>query len=108
MRFSIEFSDVGGDQLVKAPASARPINDLTKQLGGLSALGGALGIDADGGDSGEDTPSSEERRGPGSRGAPDSGAGEDGVEPFRRYSDCLDRAGPNDTQALSRCAQLLR
>jgi hypothetical protein len=107
MRFSIEFSDVNGDQVVKAPANARPISDLTKQLGGLSALGGALGIDADGGATGEDTPSSEDRRGSDGRPAPRSER-EDGVEAFRRYSDCLDKAGPNDTQALSRCAQLLR
>jgi hypothetical protein len=30
------------------------------------------------------------------------------VEALRRYSDCLDEAGPDDTKALSRCAELLR
>ena len=40
LRFSVEFADVNGDQTVKAPAKARPIADLAKQLGGLGALGG--------------------------------------------------------------------
>jgi hypothetical protein len=107
MRFSIEFSDVDGDQVVKAPSSARPITDLTKQLGGLSALGGlgGLGIDAGGGAAREGAPPSSDRRGRGTSGTPED---EDGVEAFRRYSDCLDKAGPDDTKALSRCAQLLR
>ena len=43
LRFSVEFSDLDGDQAIEAPADARPIGDLTKQLGGLGGLGGALG-----------------------------------------------------------------
>lgn len=101
LRFSIEFRDLDGDQEVRAPARARPLAALTRQLGGLRALGGAvLGGDR-----------SRERDGREGSGTPRggrAGAPEDGVEAFRRYSDCLDRAAPDDTSALSRCAELLR
>ena len=110
LRFSVEFSDLGGDQKIEAPASARPIADLTTQLGGLGGLGGALGGAP--GNSGEPG-KSPRARGEGGTGArPGSGgAGTDedaGVEAVRRYSDCLDEADPEDTKALSRCAELLR
>lgn len=110
LRFSIEFGDLDGGQEVQAPAKARPMADLTTQLGGLGVLVGvgALGGDAGGGGDDRGTlaaPGGEDRRtGPGAAG---SGGG-DGVEAFRRYSDCLDKAGPEDTKALSRCAELLR
>lgn len=109
LRFSIEFSDVDGDQVVEAPARARPIAQLTRQLGGLSALGGvgALGVGTAGG--GEDNGERTTPDGPSRRGEPEGAAEEsDGVEGFRRYSECLDRARPEDTAALSRCAELLR
>ena len=106
LRFAIEFSDVDGDQVVEAPARARPIADLTKQLGGLSALGGveALGSGSADGRDPPDARTTPEDPAPG-----DSSSGEGrGVEAFRRYSECLDRAQPEDTEALSRCAELLR
>jgi hypothetical protein len=79
IRFSIELSKVNGDQRVQAPAKSRPISDLTTQLRGAGALGALGGA--------QDPP-------------PASGGGS--------YSDCLDKAQPDDTEALARCAELLR
>jgi hypothetical protein len=93
--FSVEFRDVNGDQEIEAPASARPLSDLTDSLGagGLGGLGG-------GGESPEppappDMPSG------------DPGDGSSDPEAFRRYAECLDRARPEDTEELQRCAELL-
>ena len=108
LRFSVELADVNGGQRVQAPVKSRPIGDLTKQLGGLGALGAQAG---QGGGGAEPDPGAAER---GSRGAPAPAAPGEGagsgpeVETLRRYSDCLDEAGPDDTKALSRCAELLR
>jgi hypothetical protein len=33
--------------------------------------------------------------------------GTDDPEAFRRYAECLDRARPEDTEELQRCAELL-
>jgi hypothetical protein len=109
VRFSIEFAHVDGDQVVEAPAKARPLSDLAKALGGLSALGGLGALGSDGDQGGADSPSS--GAGGGSRGeaaSPEASGGQDGVEAFQLYSNCLDKAGPDDTKALSRCAKLLR
>jgi hypothetical protein len=105
LRFSVELADVNGDQQVRAPVSSRPIGDLTKQLGGL----GALGAQARQGRGGAEPDSPETKGGAPAPAAPGGGA-ESGpeVEALRRYSDCLDEAGPDDTKALSRCAELLR
>ena len=110
IRFSIELADVNGQQEVRAPAKSRPIGDLTKQLGGLGALGaqtgqGSAGREpavpgASGGSSGAPAPAE-----PGAAAGPGSGPE---AEALRRYSKCLDDAGPDDTKALSRCAELLR
>ena len=109
LRFAIEFSDVDGDQVVEAPAKSRPVADLTRQLGDLSALGGlgALGGATGGTEDGGARTSPDRTRGGGRPDEPNSGEG-DGVEAFRRYSECLDRARPEDTEVLSRCAELLR
>jgi hypothetical protein len=95
--FSVEFTDVNGDQRIEAPANARPLSDLTRSLGGGGVLPG---------------------RGSGSgAGAPDGSGGAppaigDGATPdaddFRRYAECLDEARPQDTEALQRCAELLQ
>jgi hypothetical protein len=94
--FSVEFRDVNGDQEIEAPANARPLSDLTDSLGG-----GALtpGLGGGGGEqpaapAGPDEP------------APDGGGAND-PEAFRRYSECLDRTRPEDTEELQRCADLL-
>src|SRR3954447_7017569 len=42
LSFSIEFANVGQPQTIKAPTNAKPLSELTAQLGGLSGvLGGA-------------------------------------------------------------------
>ena len=100
LRFSVELADVNGDQRVEAPSEARPIEDLRKQLGGLGALGAGAGTDSGSGQG---------RKRSGSSGdAGDTNGGTPDADAIGRYSDCLDRAGPNDTKALSRCAKLLR
>src|SRR3954463_15858617 len=44
LSFSIDFANVGKPQTITAPANAKPLSDLTSQLGGLgSVLGGATG-----------------------------------------------------------------
>ncbi len=79
LRFSIELSRVNGDQKVEAPAESRPISDLTTQLRGAGALGALGGTQEEPNTSGQGS-----------------------------YSDCLDKAQPDDTDALARCAELLR
>jgi hypothetical protein len=98
LRFSVELSKVNGDQKVEAPAKSRPISDLTTQLQGAGALG-ALG--GSGGTGSQTTPTPA----PGA-GVPEQEGG--GTQTFQEYSKCLDEARPNDTAALSRCAELLR
>lgn len=85
LRFSLELRDVNQEQRIEAPASARPLSELTRSLGArtLGALGGTGGST------------------PPATGGPDADA-------YGRYADCLDRARPEDTDALQRCAELLR
>jgi hypothetical protein len=91
IEFQVEFSDVNGDQQIEAPAQARPLSDLTTSLGG----GGTLpGIGGSGGS--QSAPPS----------APDSA--NPNSEDFQKYADCLDKARPEDTDALQRCAELLQ
>jgi hypothetical protein len=90
IEFQVEFSDVNGDQQIEAPANARPISELTTSLGG----GTLPGIGTGGGSS------------PAAPSAPDS-ANPDS-EDFQKYADCLDKARPEDTDALQRCADLLQ
>lgn len=96
IRFSAQLDDVGGDQRVRAPRSARPLSDLTSQIGSLGALaGGGLGGD----DATTTTP------------APDAGGSADdsggGLDDFERYSNCLDAADPDDSAAIAQCRALL-
>jgi hypothetical protein len=97
VQFSIEFSDVNGDQRIEAPAKARPLSDLTRSLG-TGALGGAGG--GTGGGSGGGA-------GGGTQSAPQGGSSPD-PEAFKDYAECLDKAKPQDTPALQRCAELLQ
>jgi hypothetical protein len=92
LAFTLEFSDVGGDQRIEAPAKSRPISDLAGSLG-PGALGGLGG----GGGSSNG----------GSAPTPPAGGGAADPEAFQRYADCLDKARPEDTDALQRCAELL-
>jgi hypothetical protein len=91
--FSLELRNVNGHQKIEAPASSRPLSQLTRSLGG--ALG-ALGA-------GAATPSAPND---GSSGG-DSGDSGDS-EQFQRYAQCLDKAKPGDTEQLQRCADLLQ
>jgi hypothetical protein len=88
IEFELEFSDVNGDQEIEAPANARPISDLTRSLGGGGMLPGLGG-------SQPTTPT-----------VPGSGSPE--AEDFQKYAECLDKARPEDTDALQRCAELLQ
>jgi hypothetical protein len=87
--FSVELRDVNGDQQIKAPAHSRPLSKLTRSLGG-----GAL----DGLGAGGDTTQPAE---------PEDGESPE-AEQFRRYSECLDKARPEDTEQLQRCAEILQ
>jgi hypothetical protein len=93
--FSVEFRDVNGNQKIEEPANARPLSDLTDSLGGgglTQGLDGGGGAPPDGPAAPEETPPS---------------AGSDDPEAFRRYAECLDKARPEDTEELQRCADLL-
>src|SRR3954468_16407398 len=82
LSFSIDFVDVGKPQTINAPKNAKPLTDLTTQLGGLgSALGGA-GAGAGGA---------------GSSGSGSSGSGSGGPSPeaLQAYSKCLQKANPS-------------
>jgi hypothetical protein len=93
IEFQVEFTNVNGDQAIEAPAHARPISSLTRSLGGTPGLGGVV-TDESGG-SAPANPSDDQGDGP-------------GTEDFQAYIDCLDKAPPEDTEALQRCAELLQ
>jgi hypothetical protein len=112
LTFSVEMSDVNGEQEIEAPANARPLSALTRSLG-AGALDGLTGgaeqatpvVPAD-----PDTPNAG-AAGDGSEqgSAPDPATGDTPeAEAFREYSECLDGAQPEDTEALQRCADLLQ
>lgn len=94
--FSVEFRDVNGEQEIEAPASARPLSDLTESLGAAGLPGGL------GGGSEEPVPTA-----PPDMPSGDNGDGSSDPEAFRRYAECLDQARPEDTEELQRCAELL-
>jgi hypothetical protein len=86
--FSIELRNVNGHQKIEAPATSRPLEQLTKTLGStIGALGGGA-----------------------TSSAPSNSAGGDGSgdSDFDRYAKCLDKAKSNDTEQLQRCADLLQ
>jgi hypothetical protein len=90
LSFSIEFADVGQPQTINAPANAKPLSELTTQLGGLGGvLGGAAA---------------------GSGGSGSSGSGSSGpsADALRKYSKCLQKADPRKAAELQKCADLLK
>ncbi len=111
LEFSLEFRDVNGDQRIEAPARARPLSELTRSLGGgAGALGDALGgaRDDDQATTPETTPTVPDEPTPRvPQGSTGTGTAPD-AEDFQRYADCLDKARPEDTDALQRCAELLQ
>ena len=89
LSFSIEFTNVGKPQAIKAPANAKPLSDLTSQLGGLAGvLGGAAGGAT------------------GSSGSSSSGA--PSADALQKYSQCLQKADPNKPAELQKCAALVK
>jgi hypothetical protein len=92
IRLSAQLDDVGGDQRIEAPRSARPLSDLTSQIGSLGALAGG-GLDGDG-DVASPSPGA-------------TGEGAAGLDDFERYGNCLDAADPDDSAAIARCRELL-
>ena len=78
--FSVEFAEVGRPVEIAAPRSARPIEELVRQLGGLGGL-----------------------RGGGDGRAP--GGGGDG---FDSYSECLEQADPSRIEEIQACSELLQ
>jgi hypothetical protein len=113
--FELEFADVNGAQEIEPPAKARPLSELTRSLGGSSALDGlGSGITGDGDPSqdslGESTPEitpPNNGQGDGGQLPPESTSPPE-AEDFKAYAECLDEARPEDTEALQRCAELLR
>ena len=92
LEFSVELRDVNGDQEIRAPEKARPLSDLTRSLGGGGLQGGT---------GGGSTP-------PTTTTPPPTTTGGTDTESFKKYSDCLEKAKPEDTDALQRCADLLQ
>jgi hypothetical protein len=90
LSFSTDFADVGQQQTINAPTNAKPLSDLTTQLGGLAgALSGLAGSSAGSGSSG---PSSS---------GPTAAA-------LQKYSKCLQNANPSKPAELQKCAALLK
>jgi hypothetical protein len=94
IEFELEFSKVNGDQTIEAPAHARKLSALTTSLGGAAGLDGVVTGGA-GGTSPAQPPSS-------------GGGTTPEAQDFKDYADCLDKARPQDTEALQRCADLLQ
>jgi hypothetical protein len=97
LSFSIDFADVGKPQTIKAPASSKPLSELTSQLGGL---GGVLGGSGVGGSSGSGSSGTGSSSGSSSSG-PSAAA-------LQNYSKCLQKADPSKPAELQKCAALLK
>jgi hypothetical protein len=89
LSFSIEFANVGQPQTIKAPANAKPLSELTAQLGGLSGVLGGTGASSGSGSSG-------------------SGSGGPSSKALQAYSNCLQKADPSKAAELQKCADLLK
>jgi hypothetical protein len=88
LSFSIDFNDVGQPQTITAPANAKPLSDLTSQLGGLGGvLGGATG---------------------GTGGSGGAGTGGPSAAALQKYSKCLQKANPSKPAELQKGAALLK
>jgi hypothetical protein len=88
----VELAQVGQVKPVEPPKDARPIEELTKQLGGLGIFGALFGGAGPGGATGPAGP----------QGTPPT------AEQLERYERCIDAAKPSDRVAIDRCAALLR
>jgi hypothetical protein len=90
IKFSVDFSDVGAEQTIQAPANAKPLNQLQGALGGLA------------GGTGTTTPPDTSGSGSGSAG----GGSSPDAEKLQKYSQCLEKAG-GDPAAAQKCQALL-
>jgi hypothetical protein len=91
LSFSIEFADVGKPQTINAPENAKPLSELSSQLGGLgSVLGGSGSSSSGSGSSGS------------------SGSGGPSAKALQAYSRCLQKANPSKPAELQKCADLLK
>jgi hypothetical protein len=92
LSFSIEFADVGKPQTITPPQNAKPLSELTTQLGGLGGvLGGATGSS-----------------GSGSSGSGSSSSSGPSPKALQAYSKCLQKANPSKPAELQKCANLLK
>lgn len=108
---SVEFAGVGEPQTIQAPANAKPISELGKQLQGLGgALGATGGIGGTSG--GGSSPGGSSGLPGGTPGGEPGSAGGGGKSPsseqFQKYAQCLNNAKPSDTAALQKCSELLK
>ncbi|MBS1871260.1 MAG: hypothetical protein JSS99_16530 [Actinobacteria bacterium] len=85
LALTIELTDLNQPQTIAAPTASRPLNELLGQLQGF--LGGALG-------------------GSGALGGGSGSSGGASSQQLQAYSDCIQRAGSNVTEA-QKCADLL-
>ena len=96
LSFSIDFADVVKPQTINAPKNAKPLTDLTTQLGGLGSALGAAGAGGSG------------SSGSGSSGSGGSASGGPSPEALQAYSKCLQKANPSKPAELQKCADLLK
>ena len=99
IEFKVEFANVNGDQQIEAPAHARPLSSLTRSLGGAARSRASRPARAARCGTATARPSS-------APSVPDNA--NPGSQQFKDYADCLDKARPEDTEALQRCADLLQ
>jgi hypothetical protein len=93
LSLSIQFTNVGKPQTIKAPAKSQPLTALTSQFGGLAGIVGGAAAGAGGGSSGS-----------GSSGG-SSAAGGDALQ---QYAECLRNADPNDAAQMQKCNSLVK
>ncbi len=93
--FSLEIDDLNAPQTITPPSNAKPLSDLTSQLGGLGGLAGlGGGAGSTGGAAG------------GSGSGSSGGASGTAQQKVQQYTQCLQAAG-NDVGKAQRCAALL-
>jgi len=100
VNLSIEIDDLNQPQTITPPANAKPLSDLTSSLGGSGLLGGLGG----GGSSSSGGGGS---LAPGSGSSGGSPSSSEAAKRVQQYTQCLQQAGNNVTEA-QKCAAVLR
>jgi hypothetical protein len=100
--FTLEIDNLNEDQTIVAPAGAKPLSELTSQLGGLGLAGALGGGAAAGGGSSSAGGSSS-----GGSAAGGSSSGSASAQKLQRYSQCL-QAAAGDASKAQKCASLLQ